>query len=53
MATDPVCGMKVDEKTSEKATYDGKTYYFCSAACKETFNADPAQYVRRDAAAKT
>jgi len=53
MATDPVCGMKVDEATSEKATYQGKTYYFCSAQCKQSFNADPSKYTRQAASTNT
>ena len=52
MATDPVCGMKVDEKTSEKTTYQGKTYYFCSAECKQDFNENPANYVKQPVSAK-
>lgn len=52
MATDPVCGMKVDEKTAEKATYQGNTYYFCSAECKHTFTADPGKYVSQSATAR-
>ncbi|MEW6328803.1 MAG: heavy metal translocating P-type ATPase [Candidatus Micrarchaeota archaeon] len=42
MATDPVCGMKVDEKKAEKAKLvsvrGGKRYYFCSLACKKKFD---------------
>ncbi|MCJ7507081.1 YHS domain-containing protein [Candidatus Bathyarchaeota archaeon] len=31
MAKDPICGMYVDEKTTElKAEIHGTTYYFCS-----------------------
>jgi YHS domain-containing protein len=45
MAKDPVCGMTVDEKKAvATATQDGKTYYFCSAACKEKFTKNPQQY---------
>src|SRR2546423_259114 len=37
---DPMCGMAVDPKraagTSERG---GQTYYFCSTACKEKFDA--------------
>ncbi|MFA5104488.1 MAG: heavy metal translocating P-type ATPase [Candidatus Margulisiibacteriota bacterium] len=37
-AIDPVCGMEVDtEKSKFKAEKDGKTYYFCSKHCLETF----------------
>ena len=38
MAVDPVCGMYVDETTSTlKAVVGGRTYYFCSTTCMETF----------------
>lgn len=38
MATDPVCGMYVDEKTSSLVSErGGKKYYFCSANCKLQF----------------
>ena len=48
MAKDPVCGMNVDEKkAAASATYEGKTYYFCSAGCKATFEAAPAKYATR------
>lgn len=40
--TDPVCGMAVDP-TAPAATVEhaGETYYFCSAGCAETFEANP------------
>jgi len=45
MAKDPVCGMMVDEKkTKFKSDYKGKTFYFCAAACKTTFDKSPAKY---------
>jgi YHS domain-containing protein len=45
MTTDPVCGMKVDEKKSEFETqFEGKTYYFCSDSCKQEFDADPEEF---------
>ncbi|MDE1857966.1 MAG: heavy metal translocating P-type ATPase [Thaumarchaeota archaeon] len=38
MATDPVCGMFVEESEgSLHATVRGTTYYFCSEACLKTF----------------
>jgi Cu+-exporting ATPase len=51
LATDPVCGMKVDpEKTSHHATHDGRAFHFCSAKCLSRFTADPEQHLRpRDA----
>lgn len=45
MAKDPVCGMSVDEGSARfKSEYKGKTYYFCSRACKTAFDKDPAKY---------
>lgn len=44
MATDPVCGMKVDERQAAKVEYQGVTYYFCSSGCHKTFAVDPAKY---------
>ena len=47
MAKDPVCGMNVDEnKAAESAVHKGKTYYFCSARCKTSFEKEPNKYVR-------
>ena len=44
MATCPVCGMSVDEKTAPaQAMYQGKLYYFCSTDCKKQFDQQPAQ----------
>ncbi len=44
---DPVCGMKVDPAKAKTATYKGKTYYFCSDACKEKFEKTPEQYIKK------
>ncbi len=47
MATDPVCGMYVDETTSKlTAVVRGRTYYFCSETCQETFTA-PEKEIKR------
>ncbi len=46
MAKDPVCGMDVDETTTKhRYEYKGKTYYFCSALCKEEFKKNPEKYL--------
>jgi YHS domain-containing protein len=46
---DPVCSMAVQPKTAaDKATYKGKTYYFCSKEDKETFLKSPEKYVKAD-----
>jgi P-type Cu+ transporter len=45
MATDPVCGMQVDERQAAgQSTYQGETYDFCWARCKPQFDQDPARY---------
>ena len=46
MATDPICGMEVDERSPPggKSDYQGTTYYSCGSGCKRTFDADPAEY---------
>lgn len=46
MATDPVCGMDVDEANAAATTeYQGTSYYFCAQGCKESFASDPSEYV--------
>ena len=48
MAKDKVCGMNVDEsKVQFKSDHMGATYYFCSAQCKKTFEADPHKYAQQ------
>jgi uncharacterized membrane protein YraQ (UPF0718 family)/YHS domain-containing protein len=39
-ATDPACGMKVARDRAVTAELGGKTYYFCSAECRDRFTAD-------------
>ena len=53
MATDPVCGMQVAEATAKNVSeLAGIKYYFCGAGCKRKFDADPAQYLRKQSAAE-
>jgi Cu+-exporting ATPase len=48
MEKDPVCGMSVDPKTATiKSVYQSKTYYFCSAGCRKSFEQDPGKYVAK------
>ncbi len=48
MATDPVCGMQVDERTAAgSSVFEGNHYYFCSAGCKKKFEASPAAYLTK------
>lgn len=45
MVKDLVCSIQIDENLSKVTSeYQGKTYYFCSEACKEQFNAKPTSY---------
>ena len=46
MATDPVCGMEVDERSAARSSvFEGNNSYFCSAGCKKKFDADPSAYI--------
>jgi Cu+-exporting ATPase len=43
--TDPVCGMEIDPQSAVATEeHQGKTYYFCSAACHDKFKAEPEKY---------
>lgn len=43
---DPVCGMIVDPKTAKfMHRLHSTAYYFCSAGCRDKFNADPGKYL--------
>jgi len=43
---DPVCGMSVDPTTAEhRAEHAGRSYFFCSARCRERFTSEPARYL--------
>jgi len=45
-AVDPVCGMTVMVATTRHlATHEGRTFYFCSAGCRQRFEKDPASFV--------
>ena len=46
---DPVCGMEVTPETAAATSeYQGRTYYFCSKADKETFDKNPEKYVTQE-----
>jgi Cu+-exporting ATPase len=43
---DPVCGMTVDPHAAKhRHQHGGRTYYFCSAGCRDKFIADPGKYL--------
>src|SRR5665648_588035 len=48
LATDPVCGMKVDPHAGKPThDYHGHTYHFCSDGCQAKFVADPERYLNK------
>ena len=45
-AKDPICGMNVSIANARyKAEFEGKTFYFCCASCKQTFEREPTRYL--------
>lgn len=47
MEKDVICGMQVDPASAAGSSeYQGKTYYFCSLACKRKFDQNPEQYAK-------
>ena len=42
---DPVCGMEVDPRSAAAAyVRGGRTYYFCSASCRDRFERTPEKF---------
>lgn len=51
-ARDPVCGMEVDpQRAAGASVHEGKTYYFCSASCRDKFEQAPQKYLSAPAQA--
>ncbi|MEW6569119.1 MAG: heavy metal translocating P-type ATPase [Chloroflexota bacterium] len=47
MVYDPVCGMAIQpEGAFASREYQGRKFYFCSQACVDRFDADPAAYAK-------
>ena len=47
-AIDPVCGMTVSpDSAGGSYEYHGQTYYFCSAHCRERFQANPESFLNK------
>ena len=45
-AIDPVCGMSVNPQTAKhRFAYKGQDYFFCSARCRERFEAEPEKFL--------
>ena len=47
MATDPVCGMAVEREATPHFVNDGRTWFFCSTACRDEFASDPDRFSAR------
>lgn len=46
-AVDPVCKMEISAGPgTERAVYEGRTYYFCSEPCRARFTREPRRYAR-------
>jgi len=49
--TDPVCGMTLDSSQAAAQTiYQGQTYFFCSVDCRQTFEQNPKEFTKGQAA---
>jgi P-type Cu+ transporter len=47
LAVDPVCGMRVNPDTAKhRFEYRGEQYFFCSARCRERFQADAEKFLQ-------
>ena len=44
MATDPVCGMAVEQETAIEMEREGHLYYFCAKGCRDEFASNPEQF---------
>ncbi len=50
-AIDPVCGMTVEiAGANHVASYQGRTFYFCSAGCQRSFQKEPEKYLQAEQA---
>jgi Cu+-exporting ATPase len=46
-AIDPVCGMSVNRETAKhRFSHQGQEHVFCSARCRERFEAEPAKFLQ-------
>ncbi len=47
MVTDPVCGMTVPQHDHPHLQLDQTVWWFCSAACRDEFAANPSRFLHR------
>ncbi len=48
MATDPVCGMAVEQETAINIEWEGKLFYFCAKGCRDEFANQPDQFTSEE-----
>ena len=51
-ATDLVCGMTVETASAKSSLYQGRAYYFCSAACRDKFEASPQAFAKGESSSQ-
>jgi P-type Cu+ transporter len=45
---DAVCGMEVEVNgETARSEYNGQAFYFCSQACKSSFDEEPEEYTNQ------
>ncbi|MBI5642365.1 MAG: YHS domain-containing protein [Deltaproteobacteria bacterium] len=48
MPRDPVCKMEINrDDAAAESEYKGRTFYFCSEECKESFDKRPEDYMEK------
>src|SRR6516165_8431877 len=45
MATDPVCGMKVEREKAVTTEWEGQVFWFCAKGCRNEFLEEPQQFL--------
>ncbi len=45
MATDPVCGMKIEREKAVTTEWNGQVFSFCSRGCRNEFLEEPQQFL--------
>jgi putative ABC transport system ATP-binding protein len=45
MATDPVCGMKIEREKAVTTEWEGQVFWFCAKGCRNEFLEEPQQFL--------
>jgi putative ABC transport system ATP-binding protein len=49
LVRDPVCGMSLEETEAVRMEFEDRTYYFCSAGCRDEFLRSPMTFIAKNA----